>query len=184
MLVLKLKKLQRPLLKRLQVSFSHLVRSSLAASLAVAGMSLSACQKEIKASNIPEINYKALTPLDFTYDRTPSPGQASDTTYLYFDFVDGDGDLGAEDNNDRTLYVQLFDQRPTDTVEINYTLPFITPPGDRKAIRGEIRLALTGIIVPPGFTSQQATYRLRIKDRAGNWSNEIKTPALTVNAVN
>lgn len=181
MLELIFKKLQGSLLKTANV---HFLRRSALAAITASAFAFSACQKEITASEIPAITYKVLTPLEYTYDRTPTPGQPSDTTYMYFDFVDGDGDLGAKDDNDRTLYVQLFDQRPTDTVEINYTLPFITPPGDRKAIRGEIRLALTGIIVPPGLTSQKATYRLRIRDRAGNWSNEIKTPALTVYAVN
>jgi hypothetical protein len=114
-----------------------------------------------------------------------------DTIEIRFSFTDGDGDLGSadsiniylEDSRDGTL--QLFKINP------------IPKLGAGKGLSGEIRILLSNSPITRYFCctfpntnltclasrqhpTDQLSYKIRIRDRADNWSNEIQTDPITI----
>lgn len=114
-----------------------------------------------------------------------------DTIEIRFSFTDGDGDLGStdsinihlEDSRDGTL--QLFKVNP---------IPQI---GAGKGLNGEIKILLTNspitryfcctfpntnltCLASKQFPKDELFYKIRIRDRAGNWSNEIQTDKISI----
>ena len=114
-----------------------------------------------------------------------------DSVLITFSFTDGDGDLGF---NDTTASIFITDGRD-DFSKPSYRIPFIEEEGAGNGISGEISIlvpttcciypASSGI--PPCDTSPSAPqftdtvfYKIQIKDRAGNFSNEIETGPITL----
>ena len=110
----------------------------------------------------------------------------TDTIRVTISFTDGDGDLGFEEASESILIKDGRDNvsRPS------LSIPYIEQQGAGNGISGEITFELTStccIFVDPvtGFKRACADvpiamdsvfYKISIKDRAGNISNEIRTP--------
>ncbi len=107
-----------------------------------------------------------------------------DSTYLKFYFEDGDGDIGSDfDNN-----VMIKDAR-TGLILSQHRIPNYTDnTGNYRS--GEVTLLLysacciypnnTACISNLAFPTRTMEYIIQIKDEAGNYSNEIKTPKITL----
>ncbi len=108
-----------------------------------------------------------------------------------FSFTDGDGDLGYPET-DPTASVFIRDSRDS-FAKPPLQLPYVEPQGAGNGISGEITINLPTVccifIDPDGFklacedvpnTMQFDTfhYFIKIRDRAGHESNEIKTGAI------
>lgn len=107
---------------------------------------------------------------------------AQDTVKLLFDFTDGDGDIGYDNNQDTTqvipahvfLTLQEFDSTFT-----TFTLPVVPQNGGVPDISGTVTLTVltsTGTYFGACSSNPQVntiTYSVYIKDRADNESNEI-----------
>lgn len=114
-------------------------------------------------------------------------GLGSDSLVITFTFTDGDGDLGFEDNSKSIFLVDTRD----DVEKLPYSIPFVGLQGVGNGISGEITVKFansqtcciydpnTG--VPPCDVKDAPelrdtlSFRIRIKDRAGHFSNEIET---------
>lgn len=112
----------------------------------------------------------------------------ADTVLVTISFTDGDGDLGFEEASESILIKDGRDgvSRPS------LSIPYIEQQGAGNGISGEITFELTStccIFVDPatGFkracadvpmATDSVFYRISIKDRAGNVSNEITTPSI------
>ena len=111
-----------------------------------------------------------------------------DTVYtdLKFSFTDGDGDLGFSDT---TVSIVIRDLRSPGLPK-DYRFPMVDPQGANNGISGEVTVRVPvsccipdpvdGIPLPPCDTNSVSNqmldtliYTIRIKDRSGNWSNEI-----------
>lgn len=111
-------------------------------------------------------------------------------------FTDGDGDIGYYpresgkndpifDNPSSPYYnnyiVQTWIYRAgawiADTTNVNARLPYMTPEGANKALKGEIERELT---LPPGLNLDTLRYDIFIWDRSLNKSNVIQTPTIVV----
>ncbi len=136
----------------------------------------------------PEIDYIGFNTLTFPQG---GPDAVSDTLTLRFGFTDGDGDIG---NADSTVDVFIIDSRTPD-VEENRKLPIIPEEGVGNGISGEITLRFPnnpfqvcciigdeqGCDGPiEGFPNDTFSYRIQIRDRAGNYSNAIQTETITL----
>lgn len=116
-----------------------------------------------------------------------------DTVLVMFNFTDGDGDLGSQNNEPNIFIEDGRDSFPKDP----YAIPYIEPQGAGNGISGMITIALpttcciypkiNGITYPPCDTSKNAPqqfdtvfYRIYIKDRAGHVSNKITTDPITL----
>jgi hypothetical protein len=101
-------------------------------------------------------------------------------------FTDGDGDLGFQDT---TASLFITDGR-SGFKKLPYSIPYVEQQGTGNGISGEITIripaecctdTLNGIRVACREVRKSFDtffYRIAIKDRAGNLSNEIRTPSI------
>jgi len=114
-----------------------------------------------------------------------------DSLAVWFTFTDGDGDLGYPET-DPTASVFIRDSRDS-FPKPPLQLPYVEPQGAGNGISGEIMVILPTTCciyispegfpsvcedVPPFFQFDTFYYYIKIRDRAGNESNEIKTDAI------
>lgn len=94
-------------------------------------------------------------------------------------YLDGDGDLGTEDPDDYTI--ELVDQRDPGLLIFLYHLSPRAPLNASIAIQGELDIVLDHtILLNVANTTETTTFTLRIRDRAGHWSNTAETGLVTV----
>lgn len=116
-----------------------------------------------------------------------------DSLSVRFSYTDGDGDLGFPDN-ESTPSVFIRDDRDSFS-KFQYLLPYVEPQGASNGISGEISiivptscciyvtdegLKLPCDLVPDSIKFDTLNYFIRIRDRAGNMSNEIKAGPITL----
>jgi len=131
----------------------------------------------------PVIAFKSLSK-----NQIPQRNLGTDSIAISFSFTDGDGDLGFEDNENSIF---LTDTR--DNVEkLPYSIPFVGLQGVGNGISGDITVVFannltcciypvdsgripcdTSFRVPDAFDT--LSFKIRIKDRAGHFSNTIET---------
>jgi hypothetical protein len=126
------------------------------------------CKKEEKYSEIPEIEFVSLTPSSTT--------EFSQNIVLKLTYKDGDGDIGNEDPDIYSLYVK--DSRLPRADE--YHVKPLTPPDQNLQIEGELTVRLSGIFILGSDSTESTIFTVKLKDRAGNWSNEVVTSSIKV----
>lgn len=126
------------------------------------------CKKDEKYSDIPEIEFISLTP--------SSTIEFKDQINLVISYKDGNGDIGTIDPDVYSIEVKDSRLPAAD----KYHVKPLTPPGQSLQIEGELNIVLTGLFVLGSGTSETATFKVKLQDRAGNWSNEITTSAITI----
>jgi len=107
------------------------------------------------------------------------------TTYNQFDdielkvnYIDGNGDIGFSDADTPVIYVT--DNRSN--IELNYHLQPLAPEGANIAIQGQLQVMVENVILlNQANSSETLTFTVKIIDRAGNWSNAVTTPVITIN---
>ncbi len=127
------------------------------------------CKKEDeKYSNTPEIEYVSLSP--------SSAPEFSQNVRLVIKYKDGDGDIGTVDPDSYSLFIK--DSRLPKADE--YHVQPLSPPGSSIQIEGELNIKLAGPFVLGTGTSETTSFKVKLKDRAGNFSNEITTGSITI----
>lgn len=127
------------------------------------------CEKEEKMSNTPEIEFVSMSPM--------ATEEFQNQVIITIKYQDGDGDLGADDPDATSIYVK--DRRLPAADE--YQLQPLSPPNQKLQIQGELDIVLTGLFVIDTTQSEKTTFKVKLIDQAGNMSNEIETPELTIN---
>lgn len=139
-------------------------------------------------------NEPVITSVSLNKNVIPQASQNApiDTLVITIAFTDGDGDLSDDETEPNIL---LIDSR--DSTIIPNRIPSINEQGTENGIRGEIRILIPnktggskGICcifpdrriceVDAKYPINTYHYAIRIKDRAGNWSNEMKTEDITI----
>jgi hypothetical protein len=101
----------------------------------------------------------------------------SDTLRFTLRYRDGDGDLGQASPDSLSLFLR--DLRLNLT--IGYRIPQLAPTGARVAIEGLLTVPITRIpLADSTQASEILTYEIWCRDRAGNESNRLTTPPLTL----
>ncbi len=131
-------------------------------------LSIVGCKKEEQYSEIPEIEFVSLTP--------SSTSEFSQNIVLKLTYQDGDGDIGHQDPDVYSLYVK--DDRLPEADE--YHIKPLTPPNQNLQIEGELTVRLSGIFILGNDSTESTKFKVKLKDRAGNWSNEIETTSIRV----
>ncbi len=116
-----------------------------------------------------------------------------DSLVVFFNFTDGDGDIGVEPSMRRVDNFDLFvfDTR-TGNLQDRFFMPHVPPKGAGNGITGSARVVLFGTccIYEDGTADCEANedeptdtivYEIFIIDRAGNESNRIQTTPITIN---
>ena len=138
--------------------------------VAVCLMLVLSCKKEepVVLNPVPYIEIISVSPLTLV--------QFSKNVRVTFSYDDQDGDLGFFHPD--SLSLAATDSRLT--VPDYYHISPLTPHGDSLHIRGTIALDLRSPFLLGTGTSEIIHYTIKVKDRAGNWSNEIQTPNITI----
>ena len=132
--------------------------------------SIHGCKKEEPISEVPAIEFVSIT---------PNPAvKYQDEIKITIKYTDGDGDLGENTPDVKNLFVK--DNRNNVTYE--FRIPQLAPSDSKIIIQGNQPFNLP----PQGFvddthTTEAAVYSIYVKDRAGNQSNTVQTPSLTIN---
>jgi hypothetical protein len=117
---------------------------------------------------IPNIRYISITP--------EIVNQFTDSVIVTFEYEDGDGDLGHK--NPDILLLEVQDARLTNPDF--YYVPPMAPIGSNIKIKGSMQLRLRNTFLLGSGGDERTQYDIRMKDRAGNWSNYIQTKEITI----
>lgn len=102
-----------------------------------------------------------------------------DSLAFTISYIDGNGDLGTDDPDIPSI--ELVDTRNPDLLKFEYHLSPRAPEGSNIAIQGELTIVLNHtILLDENNNSEETTFKIRLKDMAGNWSNEVETETITV----
>jgi hypothetical protein len=131
------------------------------------------CKKDSSAnpaiSNVPAIQLKSLTP-DTVHN-------LKDSLLFVIKYTDGDGDIG--DENADTLSLWITDNRFPLTEKF-HIIP-LAPQGTSIPITGDLNVVLDHIILKDESSlSESATFSVKLKDRAGNWSNTVTSAGVII----
>ncbi|MBK9283939.1 MAG: hypothetical protein IPM51_06410 [Sphingobacteriaceae bacterium] len=144
----------------------------LVAGIIIMGSFLQSCKKKEEPAPAPEpeIELISVTPTTLT--------QYSQFIDVKIKYKDNNGDLG--DASPEVHSVEVKDSRlqNPDT----YHLKPLAPSSDKNIpIEGEVTIKLNTLFLLGQGNSEITTLKIKIKDRAGNWSNEISSPSITIN---
>jgi hypothetical protein len=112
-------------------------------------------------------------------------GYKGDSLYLTLNFTDGDGDIGLS-KGDTSLFI--VDTRDNSLINDAAGLPSVPAQGAGNGISGEMRIKLLSTCCKtlrpcqptPAQPKDVVIYEVYIKDRAGNISNRLKIPPITL----
>lgn len=117
---------------------------------------------------VPRIQLLRVEPL--------SVKEFTDTLKITLAYEDGNGDLGFENADINSIEVQ--DER-LDKPDYYY-LPPMAPLESEIHIKGQLTLKLRSLFLLGSGNTETTVLSIRVRDRAGNYSNSIKTPEITI----
>lgn len=118
----------------------------------------------------PEIEFISITPSEVT--------EFKDTIIILVKYKDVNGDFGDLDPDDLSLQIKDARIPKADWYHIKPLAPLT---GEDINIEGQFRIRLNSLFLMGTGTKELTTLTLKAKDRAGNWSNEIVSPQITIN---
>lgn len=147
------------------------------------------CKKAIEYPAEPILNFKSIG--------VSKEADGYDSKVLVdISFTDGDGDIGYHpresgkndwifdnpsspyyNNYIVTTYIRRSGTWTVDTTNVSARLPYMTPEGANKALKGDILRELT---LPPQLVNDTLKYDIFIWDRALHKSNIVTTPEIIV----
>ncbi|MCB0703759.1 MAG: hypothetical protein KDC34_00550 [Saprospiraceae bacterium] len=102
-----------------------------------------------------------------------------DQLIFTIEYLDGDGDLGSLDPD--KMNIELVDQRDPALLIFGYHLSPRAPEGSEISIQGTLDIILDNtILLDSDNSTENTTFKIRILDEAGNWSNEVESPVITI----
>lgn len=116
----------------------------------------------------PKITLEEVTPTTVV--------QFTDSINMVIEYEDGDGDIGYW--NPDSLALSVHDQRLANP-DYFYVRP-LTPDSNALAITGTIRIAIRNTFLLGNGNSETTRYEIKLKDRAGHWSNTVTTPEVMI----
>lgn len=126
----------------------------------------------------------------------------NDSASLVISFTDGDGDIGLKASDTtgsfspsnyfhHNLFVEYYEKDDAlgwikgktlagEDIDFLYRIPYLTPNGNNKALKGEIKVTLEPTYYNPFSTeSDTIMYKITLADRSLKMSNTIESPVIT-----
>jgi hypothetical protein len=128
----------------------------------------SSCKKEEEDPIAPVLEFKSIS--------STSVVQFDNSIVVTFGYEDYQGDLGHQDPDIVSLRVK--DAR-LDEADM-YHIPPMTPEEQELHIKGTYSVNLNHVFLLGNGASETTKFTIQIQDRAGNWSNEVVTPVVTI----
>lgn len=128
------------------------------------------CKKEVinEVSLAPTISIKSLS--------SNKLKQFKDSLTIVISYQDQDGDLGFE--NADILSLEIKDQRLN--LPDYYYVPPLAPLGSIIKIKGDLLVQLKNLFLLGSGSQETTKLTLRIRDRAGNWSNTVTSDNIVI----
>lgn len=146
------------------------MKKTLYLALVILIISAQGCKKDDPlVSDIPEIAFESLS--------DNSVVQFENSISINFSFIDGNGDIGHADPDEYALRVK--DSRLSDFDW--YHIPPVTPSNEELSIEGSLTVELSSLFLLGNGGEESANFTVQLRDRAGNWSNQIITPLVLIN---
>ncbi|MEX2589860.1 MAG: hypothetical protein WD334_06620 [Chitinophagales bacterium] len=137
---------------------------------------LQSCGKEPDDNENPKGEIPE-TPYIELQDFNPKSIQQFDSVVFTIFYQDGDGDLGFQSGDSLSLWIT--DERFP--LEQGFHIPPLSPVDTAISIQGTFQVTLKNVILENQSVSEEkATFAIKIKDRVGNWSNEVESGELTI----
>ena len=103
--------------------------------------------------------------------------QFKDSVLVTIKYKDNNGDIGDFSPDEYSLSVK--DSRLANPDW--YHVQPLAPLGHELKFEGQIQVKINSMFLLGNGTQEFSTLSIKLKDRAGHWSNEISTPAITIN---
>ena len=131
---------------------------------------ISACQKTepVEILYIPQINFVGISPETVT--------EFESTVTITIAYQDGTGDIGFENPDSPVVFVK--DSRLAG--EDGFHIPPLAPLNSNVPIQGNLDVVLKNTFILGNGDEETTNYEVYLIDRAGNKSNTIKTPDITI----
>lgn len=136
--------------------------------LAAVIMLFASCKKEDEKPVEPVIAFKSISATEVT--------QFNNEIQITFTYEDMQGDLGQTDPDAYSLRVKDDRLEGFDW----YHIPPMTPDMQELHIKGQYVVTLTPLFLLGSGGNETTRFTLQLRDRAGNWSNQIITPVVTI----
>ncbi|MFN0200129.1 MAG: hypothetical protein ACKVTZ_01335 [Bacteroidia bacterium] len=107
---------------------------------------------------------------------TPSQVKQFNSLEIVIQYIDGDGDLGNPDPDEKMLAIK--DSRLPEA-DMYHVQP-LAPLEEKVSIKGKVKITVPNVVLLGTGSSEQLYFSIKWKDRAGHWSNEITSPNITV----
>jgi|TARA_B110000483_G_scaffold132985_1_gene159096 hypothetical protein len=131
-------------------------------------LTFQSCKEEDDANNPPTIRLIGVQPTTVT--------EFTDSIVFTIEYEDIDGDIGYPNADSLSLW--LLDARLLNPDR--FFIPPLAPLDARVHIVGEFDIILPNTFRLGAGPQEVTSYKLWLKDRAGNYSNEIETPMVTI----
>lgn len=134
---------------------------------------ISSCSKEDDEAETeigpePQISFVSIDPMEVE--------NFKNSVTLTITYKDANGDLGFTNPDEYALSVK--DSRLD--IEDWYHVPPLAPPESVLKIQGSLEIVLNSMFILGNGDSEEVSLTVKIKDRAGNWSNIIQTPVFVI----
>lgn len=146
---------------------------------------LTACVNPPEFPAEPVITFESLSDTEI-HQFTSGP---IDSIQIHFSFTDGDGDLSGIANDSVDIF--LTDSRLP--IQTPFAIPVFPSEGTGNGISGDIFISIVNTnnaicciannrfcVSDPNTPVDTFSYAIQIRDRAGNFSNEIRTPPINI----
>ncbi len=130
------------------------------------------CKKKKNASALPAdpvIELINVTPTNIV--------QFKDSVLVTIKYKDNNGDIGDFSPDEYSLRVKDSRLASPDW----YHVQPLAPLGHELKFEGQIQVKINTMFLLGNGTQEFSTLSIKLKDRAGNWSNEISAPPITIN---
>ena len=129
---------------------------------------LAACKKQEEINEVPEITFDSIS--------ATSVVEFDNNISITLAYKDENGDIGYQDPDTYSLRVK--DSR---LAEYDwYHIPPLTPEMEELNIEGTFTVELNSLFLLGNSTQETTTFTLQLKDRSGNWSNQVVSPVVMI----
>jgi hypothetical protein len=125
-------------------------------------------EDDVEIGPEPQIAFVSLDPMEVE--------NFKNSVTLTISYKDINGDIGFENPDVYALSVK--DSRLE--IEDWYHVPPLAPPGYQLPIQGNLQIVLNSMFILGNGDTEYASLTVKIKDRAGHWSNVINTPSIVI----
>lgn len=126
------------------------------------------CKKKEDNPTAPTLEFKEIS--------SSQVEQFNNNILITIGYEDYQGDLGETDPDVLTLRVK--DSRLADYDW--YHVPPMTPNNQELHIKGTYSIELDPLFLMGNGSQEQTSFSIEIRDRAGNWSNAVRTPNVLI----